>query len=292
MLGVLFALVCAPMMVDGRQPYRESSIAFLKTQQHPSGAFSVKNPVTDSAAVPSIRATRTAIKAFVLNGSTVPHPEKILQFLNDCHSPKTGGFSDRLGIEPDPISTSVALMILKELKQPVEPYLKSGMAFMDTHTKNFEEIRMVAPSLEQLQQRSTMAERWGQIIEEARNADGTYGKGPGMIRMTALRIVARQRLGLPRPQKEDILAMIRPGQRADGGFGGDRPDTSDLESCYRIVRLFSRLEALPDRPAELRAFIEKCHHASGGYGVKPGDPPTLHGTYYASIVTHWLNGGR
>ncbi|MBL8824345.1 MAG: hypothetical protein JNJ77_17290 [Planctomycetia bacterium] len=292
MVLLIIAMTFASMQDSAQQPHRETSIAFLKTQQHACGAFSVKNPVVDPTALPSIRATRTAIKAFALNGSTVPHPEKILQFLKDCHSPKTGGFSDRPGIEPDPVSTSVALMILKELNQPVEPYLKSGMAFMDAHTKNFEEIRMVAPSLEQLQQWSTMAERWGQIIEEVRNADGTYGKGPGMTRMTALRIVARQRLGLPTPRKDDILAMIRPGQRVDGGFGGDQGDTSDLESCYRIVRLFSRLEAQPDRPTELRAFIEKCHHASGGYGVKPGDPPTLHGTYYAAVVTSWLNGGK
>lgn len=289
MLGLYLTIVCVIGRDAGQLPHCESSIAFLKTQQHANGAFSVKNPIIDSSAVPSIRATRTGIKAFALNGSTVPHPEKILRFVKDCHSPSTGGFSDRPGLEPDPISTSVALMILKELNQPVEPYLKSGIAYINVSTKTFEEIRMVAPSLEQLQQRSPMCESWGKIIEEARNHDGTYGSGPGGTRMTALRLVARQRLGLPVPARETILAMIRPGQRADGGFGGDQPDHSDLESCYRIVRLFSRLESQPDRPAALRSFIEKCHHTSGGYGVKPGDLPTLHGTYYASILTNWLN---
>ena len=59
-----------------------------------------------------------------------------------------------------------------------------------------------------------------------------------------------------------------------------------------MVRLFSRLNAQPDRPQKLRAFIASCRNADGGYGTRPGEPSSLHGTYYATIVRHWLNGGK
>lgn len=290
MIAYILLTLFLPTLPMMEPPHRESSIAFLKSVQLPSGAFSVKNHLVDKTAVPSIRATRTGIKAFMLYGSQAPNQDKILQFVKDCHSEKTGGFSDRPGIAPDPISTSVALMILKELNQPVEPYLKPALAYMNENTKTFEEIRMVAPSFEQLDLKSPAAEAWGKIIDEARNPDGSYGKGPGMVRTTALRLVARQRLRLPVPAKESILAIIRQGQLEDGGFGSDQPGGSDLESCYRIVRLFSRLGSEPDKPAAVRAFIESCHHQSGGFGVKPGEAPSLHGTYYAAIVTSWLDG--
>ena len=88
-----------------------------------------------------------------------------------------------------------------------------------------------------------------------------------------------------------MLKVLRDGQRPDGGFGDDE-GSSDLEACYRVVRLFSRLNALPERPEKLRKFIARCRNPDGGYGRRPNDPSSLHGTYYATIVRHWLDGGK
>jgi len=280
------------MMLPTIPDEKQEAVRYLQTLQLPSGAFATRMPTDGSAPIPSLRSTRTAIRAFRLLGSDAPHPEAILKYLKDCHSSATGGFSDRPGAPPDPISTSVALMILQELKQPVEPYLKPALSFMGRQTQNFEEIRMVASGLEEMNQKLPEAEKWGRIIDEARNQDGSYGKGPGQARSTALRVVARQRLGLPVSQQEVILKVIRAGQHTDGGFGGEKPDQSDLESCYRIVRLFSRLNTLPDDTRALRGFIQRCRNADGGYGVRPQEPSSLHGTYYATIVQYWLNGGK
>ncbi len=85
---------------------------------------------------------------------------------------------------------------------------------------------------------------------------------------------------------------MREGQRSDGGFGNDTQEQSDLESCYRVVRLFARLDALPDNPEKLRAFIAACHNDDGGFGRTPEEPSSLHGTYYATILRYWLDGGR
>ena len=39
----------------------------------------------------------------------------------------------------------------------------------------------------------------------------------------------------------------------------------------------------------LRTFIAKCRNEDGGYGVAPGQPSNLSGTYYAAIIRYWLD---
>ena len=41
-------------------------------------------------------------------------------------------------------------MILGELQLPVEPYREAGLKFMNENTEGFEQIRMVASALEEL----------------------------------------------------------------------------------------------------------------------------------------------
>ena len=39
----------------------------------------------------------------------------------------------------------------------------------------------------------------------------------------------------------------------------------------------------------VRAFIAKCRNADGGYGPAPGQPSNVGATYFATIVSHWLD---
>jgi hypothetical protein len=48
------------------------------------------------------------------------------------------------------------------------------------------------------------------------------------------------------------------------------------------------LKARPDVGRAL-AFVEKCRNADGGYGVAPGQPSGVSGTYYAGSIRHWLS---
>ena len=48
------------------------------------------------------------------------------------------------------------------------------------------------------------------------------------------------------------------------------------------------LKQKPERPEALRAFVAKCRSAEGGYGVAPSQPSTVGGTYFASVILHWL----
>jgi hypothetical protein len=42
------------------------------------------------------------------------------------------------------------------------------------------------------------------------------------------------------------------------------------------------------RPAVMKAFIAKCRNADGGYGVEPGKPSSVSGTYYAGTILDWM----
>ena len=86
-----------------------------------------------------------------------------------------------------------------------------------------------------------------------------------------------------------ITGALDKGQNADGGF--DRADAkgSDLETSYRVVRAYHMLKRKPERADDLRRFIGKCRNKDGGYGVTPGADSTAGGTYFASILLHWLD---
>ena len=151
---------------------------------------------------------------------------------------------------------------------------------------------MVASALEELNRSVPQAKQWLKLIDRARNADGSDGSGPGKARLTALHVMAQLRLGGRPDSKEAVLKTLRDGQRKDGGFGGEKSGDSDLEACYRIVRVLAYYGAQPLHPEKLRTFIAKCRNADGGYGERPKKPSSLHGTYYATIVRHWLDGGK
>jgi prenyltransferase beta subunit len=270
----------------------KAAIAYLQKYQMPSGGFVAVLPPQGEEGVTSLRTTRTALRAFKLLGGSPANTDSVHKYLMACYDEKSGGFSDRPGVAPDPISTSVGIMILGELQLPNDKYLERALRFMAEKTEGFEQIRMVASGLEETGKRFPQADDWLKIIDKARNADGSYGNGPGLARTTALYVVAQQRLGGKPESAEAVLKILRAGQRKDGGFGGEKEGESDLESCYRIVRLFSRLEAKPDRTEDLRKFIARCRNKDGGFAVQPGKPSSLHGTYYATIIRYWLDGGK
>jgi hypothetical protein len=55
------------------------------------------------------------------------------------------------------------------------------------------------------------------------------------------------------------------------------------------MRCFMMLKERPARVEGLRTYVAKCRNEDGGYGVAPGQPSNVGGTYYATIITHWLD---
>jgi hypothetical protein len=58
------------------------------------------------------------------------------------------------------------------------------------------------------------------------------------------------------------------------------------------MRTFMMLKASPERPDRLHEFIASCRNADGGYGTAPGQPSTASGTYYATVISYWLERAR
>jgi prenyltransferase beta subunit len=180
-------------------------------------------------------------------------------------------------------------MAATELKVPANLWRDGAVKFLGEQSKNLEEIRLAAATFESLQMKAPKADAWLAQIAAARNADGTFGSGSGQARATGGTAAMILRLGGTLEHRDAVLAAMRAGQRADGGFGtAERPE-SDLESSYRIVRAFHMLKERPADVAKLRSFVASCRGPMGGYGERPGQPPTAAGTYFAAIILHWLD---
>jgi hypothetical protein len=108
-----------------------------------------------------------------------------------------------------------------------------------------------------------------------------------MARDTGGSVVTVLRLG--GKTSDRCVKVLKAGQRQNGGYGkADSDSASDLETTYRVMRCFVMLKARPDNVEGVRSFVAKCRNADGGYGVAPGQPSSVGGTYFAAIITHWL----
>jgi hypothetical protein len=212
-----------------------------------------------------------------------------IAFVQKCFDKDGGGFAARPGGKAAYRPTAVGIMAVVDMKIPREPYADPVIKYLDEHSRSFEEIRLTAASFESLGKRPPHGEAWLEQISKMRNADGTYGKGGGVARDTGGSVCAVLRLGGEIEQRDNVLKALNAGQRKDGGFGKPGAEGSDLETTYRILRAFHMLKAQPEGADRLRAFLAHCRNDDGGYGVAPGQPSNVGGTYFAGIILHWLN---
>jgi prenyltransferase beta subunit len=180
-------------------------------------------------------------------------------------------------------------MATAELKLPADSYGPAARKYLSAHAKGFEDIRIAVAGLEALGKPVKDPDDWLRRVAATRNADGTFGQGPGAARATGSAVVVILRMGGAVEHRETVLKALRAGQRADGGFGTADAPASDLETTYRVLRAFVMLRERPADPARLAGFIAKCRNADGGYGLAPGHPSQVGATYYAAIMLHWLS---
>jgi hypothetical protein len=176
-------------------------------------------------------------------------------------------------------------MAVVELKIPVEKYADAAVGYLAKNAKSFEEVRITAAALESVGKRQAPTEVWNQIVEEegrkkAREKD--YARDMASVLVTQLRL--GKEVG---SLDVVVVGRLRKDQRNDGGYAKPGARGSDLETTYRVMRFFHMRKAEPDA-AKVREFIAKCRNDDGGYGVAPGQPSSVGGTYFAAIITHWL----
>jgi hypothetical protein len=284
-LGVLAFLIFAPRCLSQTPEEKKATIVFVQGLQS-GGAFAA---APGEAEKQSLRATSAALRALKYFGGEAKDKTGIPRFVERCFDKTSGGFSDSpLTLKPDVTTTAVGLMAVVELKMPLEPYVEPAIKYLGDNAKTFEEIRIAAAGLEAVGKRPKQADGWLEEIAKLRNADGTYGKGAGAARATGSAVQIVLRLGGKVDQRDNVVKVLKTGQRADGAWGKEEAPGSDLETSYRVLRSLRMLKEKPD-DAKLRAFVAKCRNADGGYGVAPGQKSSVGATYFASIILHWLD---
>src|SRR5438874_1403985 len=158
-------------------------------------------------------------------------------------------------------------------------------------------VALVIPSIRA--QTAEQKQATVKFLQELQVADGGFVPAPvdgrldqnprGSLRATSGALRALKYFGgAPNDKKAAAQFVEKCWDAKAGCFGKDDTGASDLESSYRIMRCYHMLKKPPPRPDALREFIAKCRNADGGYGVQPGKPSQVSGTYYAGIILAWL----
>jgi hypothetical protein len=287
-LTLSICLIGDPSSAQPAKP-DQATIDYLHRLRNPDGGYA---PAAGRPGTPirsSLRATTAALRALKYLGGQPHGLEETKRFVEKCVDPATGGFGDFPGEPPTVATTAVGTMAAAEQGLPPDRYRNGAVKYLTEHTKSLEDIRITAAAFESLAMRPPTADDWLRQIAATRNPEGAFGTGPGEARATGGTAVMILRLRGTLDHRDAILKSMRAGQRGDGGFGSSERDGSDQESTYRVIRAFAMLKERPNEPDKLRAFIAKCRSADGGYGAMPGQPPTAAATYYAGIITHWLD---
>jgi hypothetical protein len=283
MLAGIVLLLAAVLPGQAAEPSNKA-ISYLKKLQNKDGGFLPAAGKDRS----SLRATSSALRALKYFGGEPLDRSAAANFVKSCHDKASGGFADQPGGQPDVPTTAVGLMAVVELKMPVEAYEAGAIEFLGEHVKTFEDIRIAVAGLEAVGKKAPRNSAWMEEVLKMRNPDGTFGKGDAAARDTGGAGVAVLRMGGKLEHPEAILKTLNDGQRKSGGFSKEGAE-ADLETSYRIMRLFHMLQARPGGAARLREFVARCQNADGGFGVMPGQPSSVSGTYFAGIILHWLD---
>jgi prenyltransferase beta subunit len=284
------ALMYGPVRADSPVG-QQQTIDYLRKLQSADGSFISEAPEGEKRPAPTLRATSAAVRTLQYLGSKVPNAEGAAKFVAACHDAQSGGFADVPKGKPDVTLTAIGLMAVAALQMPAEKYVPAGLAYLDQHAKTFEEVRLAAAAQEAVKKRSPKTAAWLKQVQDTANFDGSYGKGAGQPRATGSAIAAILRLGgtLVGEGLDFALTVINDGQRDSGGWGkGDDPNVADLESTYRVMRALYMLKRPPAGLEAVRSFVAKCRNEDGGYGVAPGQNSSVSGTYYAAIITYWI----
>ena len=282
--GLWLLLVVSPLPAQS-DAQKRATIAYLQKLQADDGGFRPDAGAKQSD-LPSVNGALRALKYF---GGEPRDRSACIDFVKRCFDKENGGFGTRPGDKAAYRPTAVGIMAVAELKMPLELYAEPVIKYLDENSRTFEEIRLTAASFEALGRRPPHADAWLEQIARLRHPDGTYGKDDGVARDTGGAVCAALRLGGKVEHPENVLKALNAGQRKDGGFGKPGVETSDPETTYRVMRAFHMLKTQPEGADRVRAFIARHRNDDGGYGVAPGQPSSVSGTYYAGIILHWLD---
>ena len=286
---LLVSLLIVPAtLVAQTADEKKATLKFLAGLQQSDGGFVAApiDPKSDAKPKSSLRATSAAVRATKYLGGELPNTDKVLAFVKSCYSQETGAFADTPQGKEDVVVTAVGMMAVAELQ--TEPRLDKSIAYLVKNARTFDERRLAVAGMEAAKKFAPEVKDWLAEIEKTRNADGTYGKGDGQARETGgvAAMILRSGGKLADEHHKAIVTALKSGQRPTGGFGKSGAG-HDGETTYRVMRAFHLLGEKPDVD-KLKGFLTSCRNKDGGYGVAPGQPSTVSGTYYVAAIGQWL----
>jgi hypothetical protein len=237
-------------------------------------------------------ATSAAVRTLAKLRSEIPHRQKVEKYLLEKRDAQSGGFAE-VGAQPNVVVTSVAILgavdlgIKKELLTP-------SILYLAKQAKTFEEVRIAAAAVEAWDVNTKLInlQEWEKIIHEEGHQvpPKDLDAKNGLARSAGSIIACRLRLGIPvdKDSKNQIMKVLLDGQREDGGWGQYHQRNSDLETTYRVMRALHLLKIKPKNIEDLKNYLGKHRHESGGYGATPGAAPRINTTYYVTMIAHWL----
>ncbi|MFO0823057.1 MAG: prenyltransferase/squalene oxidase repeat-containing protein [Gemmataceae bacterium] len=294
-LSFALLIAFAPSVAFGQTDAKQATIKWVLAQEVPTGGFLVaaQPPTVDAAPQPSLRATSAAVRTLKYLGAEIPNKDKHAAFVLNCFDPKTGGFAEPGG-KPDVTITSVGVMAAVELAIPKEKYAKA-MDYLKENAKTFEDVRIGAAAVEawgvkdcpfDLKPWLLIAQIHAKDIWPSLAPRDGGGRDVGSLIAMSMRLTGRM---VEKNWDDQIRPALIDGQLADGGWNKKGEKASDIETTYRVMRAFMLLKEKPKDRNALRKFIEQHRNKDGGYATKPGDKSNMGGTYYATIITKWLD---
>lgn len=287
-------------MVDAieRKLANAATAKWVFAQEAPDGGFYLapQDPNVDAMPRASLRATNGAVKALHYLGHPLlnKEKEKHAKFVLSCYDPKTGGFAEMPGGKNSISMTAVGVMAAAELGIPHTKYAKA-MDYLKVNAKTFEEVRIGAAAVE----------AWGVMdcpfdvkpfirrgIElGAKGSSDQLQQRDGGARDFGSTVAIPLRLGAPmgEAERDHCAALLKIGQRDDGGWGKKGEKASDIESTYRVMRALMLMQEEPNDAKKLRAFLAAHRNNDGGYATKPGEKSSMSGVYYCTIIAKWLD---
>jgi prenyltransferase beta subunit len=298
-LIVSIVVAVVPGVVLAQQPLdtaaqKRQTLSWVLSLQDSNGGFyaTVSAMRVPPKQDPSLRATSAAVRTIKHLGGEVPRIVKTRDFVLSCYDPKTGGFAEPGG-QPDVAMTSTGVMAAVELGIPHDKFAKA-MDYLQQHAKTFEEVRIGAAAVEAwgVKDCPFKLDSWHDVANKYMKAFPTElsikKMQDGEARDWGSVIAFDLRLGLAKTTDFQASLLII-GQREDGGWSRTGEKASDLESTYRVMRALMLLKAKPKNPQALRLFVQSHRNKDGGYGARLAEKSSASGTYYAVMVTRWLD---
>lgn len=279
----LFVLLIAGAAAAQTAEEKAATAKWLATCRNADGGYALA-PGGKS----SVGATSAAIRALKKCGAGIPDSDAVRKYLLSCRT-TDGGFTGEPGGPANCLTTSVGIMGLAELlgrdHADVKLHGPAAVKWLEDNVRTFEDARIAAAALETLGAKTDKAEAWIALLGGP-NPDAE--DAAARARRIGGAVAGVLRLAPSHQAKDTAIQAITDAQHTDGGWARDANSGPDLETTYRVMRTLHMTKTAPKDAAAARAFVAKCRNPDGGYGVQPGKPSAVNGTYYALTVLGWL----